>query len=211
MLDRIGAPDPKDRSLSMQPPCSPLSAGSACRQPLPPPIRARKSVIVVQIRSYTPSAGRIRHSALLRPTFAPNWGPSGPFRRPGLSAGSDDGSSACRSGRSSSASIVREDPPARDAVVRRRPRPREWISGEAIDHRARRRSGGGPDRRSRARGRGRAGHRVACRGARRRNRYVDHSPPVVVGTGAEIMLIRGEGRPGKRLRRELERLRRGAD
>jgi ribosome-associated heat shock protein Hsp15 len=42
--------------------------------------------------------------------------------------------------------------------------------------------------------------------------YVDHSPPVVpaAGPGAEpgMMRIRGEGRPGKRLRRELERLRR---
>ena len=45
--------------------------------------------------------------------------------------------------------------------------------------------------------------------------YVDHSPPVVPeavpGTGPGIMRIRGEGRPGKRLRRELERLRRAAD
>jgi ribosome-associated heat shock protein Hsp15 len=39
--------------------------------------------------------------------------------------------------------------------------------------------------------------------------YVDHSPPVVVRqTGPEILRVRGEGRPGKRLRRELERLRR---
>jgi len=41
--------------------------------------------------------------------------------------------------------------------------------------------------------------------------YVDHSPPVVPRTGSEIALIRGEGRPSKRLRRELERLRRAAD
>lgn len=43
--------------------------------------------------------------------------------------------------------------------------------------------------------------------------YVDHSPPVVArtGPGPEIRRIRGEGRPGKRLRRELERLRRTAD
>jgi len=41
--------------------------------------------------------------------------------------------------------------------------------------------------------------------------YVDHSPPVVTKPGPEIMLIRGEGRPSKRLRRELERLRRAAD
>lgn len=41
--------------------------------------------------------------------------------------------------------------------------------------------------------------------------YVDHSPPVVTEAGPEIMLIRGEGRPSKRLRRELERLRRPAD
>ena len=41
--------------------------------------------------------------------------------------------------------------------------------------------------------------------------FVDHSPPVVVRTGPVIMLVRGEGRPSKRLRREFERLRRGAD
>lgn len=41
--------------------------------------------------------------------------------------------------------------------------------------------------------------------------YVDHSPPVVTEAGPEIRLIRGEGRPSKRLRRELERLRRGGD
>ncbi len=41
--------------------------------------------------------------------------------------------------------------------------------------------------------------------------YVDHSPPVVPAAGPEIMPMRGEGRPGKRLRRELERLRRAAD
>jgi ribosome-associated heat shock protein Hsp15 len=41
--------------------------------------------------------------------------------------------------------------------------------------------------------------------------YVDHSPPVVTGAGPGMTRIRGEGRPGKRLRRELERLRRAAD
>jgi len=41
--------------------------------------------------------------------------------------------------------------------------------------------------------------------------YVDHSPPVVVEPGPGIKPMRGEGRPGKRLRRELERLRRAAD
>ena len=41
--------------------------------------------------------------------------------------------------------------------------------------------------------------------------YVDHSPPVVPDAGPAIVLHRGEGRPGKRLRRELERLRRAAD
>lgn len=41
--------------------------------------------------------------------------------------------------------------------------------------------------------------------------YVDHSPPVVTEVGPGVMRIRGEGRPGKRLRRELERLRRAAD
>jgi ribosome-associated heat shock protein Hsp15 len=41
--------------------------------------------------------------------------------------------------------------------------------------------------------------------------YVDHSPPVVPKTGQEITPMRGEGRPSKRLRRELERLRRAAD
>ena len=38
--------------------------------------------------------------------------------------------------------------------------------------------------------------------------YVDHSPPVVPQVGPVIKVARGEGRPGKRLRRELERLRR---
>jgi ribosome-associated heat shock protein Hsp15 len=41
--------------------------------------------------------------------------------------------------------------------------------------------------------------------------YVDHSPPVVPQAGPAMMLVRGEGRPSKRLRREFERLRRGAD
>src|SRR5215213_11022611 len=40
--------------------------------------------------------------------------------------------------------------------------------------------------------------------------YVDHSPPVVPQTGPEMVPVRGEGRPSKRLRRELERLRRSA-
>ncbi len=40
--------------------------------------------------------------------------------------------------------------------------------------------------------------------------YVDHSPPPVVReVRPGIMVVRGEGRPSKRLRRELERLRRG--
>jgi ribosome-associated heat shock protein Hsp15 len=39
--------------------------------------------------------------------------------------------------------------------------------------------------------------------------YVDHSPPpVVTEVRPGILAVRGEGRPGKRLRRELERLRR---
>jgi len=41
--------------------------------------------------------------------------------------------------------------------------------------------------------------------------YVDYSPPVVPEAGPEIRPMRGEGRPSKRLRRELERLRRAAD
>ena len=41
--------------------------------------------------------------------------------------------------------------------------------------------------------------------------YVDHSPPVVPVARPGMTLIRGEGRPSKRLRRELERLRRAAD
>ena len=41
--------------------------------------------------------------------------------------------------------------------------------------------------------------------------YVDHSPPVVPEAGPTIKVVRGEGRPSKRLRRELERLRRAAD
>ena len=40
--------------------------------------------------------------------------------------------------------------------------------------------------------------------------YADHSPPVVQGAAPGAAPIRGEGRPGKRLRRELERLRRAA-
>ena len=40
--------------------------------------------------------------------------------------------------------------------------------------------------------------------------YMDHSPPVVIEAGPEITLVRGEGRPSKRLRRELARLRRAA-
>ena len=41
--------------------------------------------------------------------------------------------------------------------------------------------------------------------------YVDHSPPPVVReVRPGIMAVRGEGRPSKRLRRELERLRRAA-
>ena len=39
--------------------------------------------------------------------------------------------------------------------------------------------------------------------------YVDHSPPpLVTEVRPGIMAVRGEGRPSKRLRRELERLRR---
>jgi ribosome-associated heat shock protein Hsp15 len=42
--------------------------------------------------------------------------------------------------------------------------------------------------------------------------YVDHSPPpVVTEVRPGIMAVRGEGRPSRRLRRELERLRRAAD
>jgi len=41
--------------------------------------------------------------------------------------------------------------------------------------------------------------------------YVDHSPPVVPEAAPGFRLVRGEGRPSKRLRRELERLRRAAD
>lgn len=42
--------------------------------------------------------------------------------------------------------------------------------------------------------------------------YVDHSPPPVVAeVRPGVMAVRGEGRPSKRLRRELERLRRAAD
>ena len=41
--------------------------------------------------------------------------------------------------------------------------------------------------------------------------YVDHSPPVVPEAGPGTVLARGEGRPSKRLRRELERLRRATD
>jgi ribosome-associated heat shock protein Hsp15 len=41
--------------------------------------------------------------------------------------------------------------------------------------------------------------------------YVDHSPPPVVSElRPGIKVMRGEGRPSKRLRRELERMRRAA-
>jgi ribosome-associated heat shock protein Hsp15 len=39
--------------------------------------------------------------------------------------------------------------------------------------------------------------------------YLDHTPPpIVTEVRAGILAVRGEGRPSKRLRRELERLRR---
>jgi ribosome-associated heat shock protein Hsp15 len=38
--------------------------------------------------------------------------------------------------------------------------------------------------------------------------YVDHSPPVIREHDPGMTVMRGEGRPSKRLRRELERLRR---
>jgi ribosome-associated heat shock protein Hsp15 len=41
--------------------------------------------------------------------------------------------------------------------------------------------------------------------------YADHSPPVVPQAGPGIALVRGEGRPSKRRRREFDRLRRGPD
>jgi len=41
--------------------------------------------------------------------------------------------------------------------------------------------------------------------------YVDHSLPVVPTVEPGMMLVRGEGRPSKRLRRDLERLRRATD
>jgi ribosome-associated heat shock protein Hsp15 len=43
--------------------------------------------------------------------------------------------------------------------------------------------------------------------------YIDHSPPPPAPTEIRpgIMAVRGEGRPSKRLRRELERLRRAGD
>jgi ribosome-associated heat shock protein Hsp15 len=42
--------------------------------------------------------------------------------------------------------------------------------------------------------------------------YVDHSPPpITADAGPAIMVIRGAGRPSKRLRRELDRLRRTPD
>jgi ribosome-associated heat shock protein Hsp15 len=42
--------------------------------------------------------------------------------------------------------------------------------------------------------------------------YVDHTPPpIVTEVRPGIMAVRGEGRPSKRLRRELERLRRAGE
>ena len=102
-----------------------------------------------------------------------------------------------------------EDSSAGDPPVRGRPRRREWIAGEAVDEGSRGRSGRGLHRGSRERIvevvrpiESRVGALVAA------TCYVDHSPPVVQEAGPKIMLIRGEGRPSKRLRRELERLRR---
>jgi ribosome-associated heat shock protein Hsp15 len=41
--------------------------------------------------------------------------------------------------------------------------------------------------------------------------YIDHSPPPVVSElRPGIKVVRGEGRPSKRLRRELDRMRRNA-
>ena len=70
----------------------------------------------------------------------------------------------------------REDPTAGHAVVRRRPRPREWIAGEAVDEGSRWRSGGGPHRGSRACRGGRAAHRVARRSRRRRDLFRGPQP-----------------------------------
>lgn len=41
--------------------------------------------------------------------------------------------------------------------------------------------------------------------------YVDHSPPVVLEARPAKPLVHREGRPGKRLRREFDRLRRATD
>jgi ribosome-associated heat shock protein Hsp15 len=41
--------------------------------------------------------------------------------------------------------------------------------------------------------------------------YVDHSPLVVPQPGPAFTVVHGEGRPSKRLRRELERLRRATE
>lgn len=38
--------------------------------------------------------------------------------------------------------------------------------------------------------------------------YIDHSPPVVREPSPGFTVVRGEGRPSKRLRRELDRMRR---
>jgi ribosome-associated heat shock protein Hsp15 len=49
-----------------------------------------------------------------------------------------------------------------------------------------------------------AGAAVSC--------YVDHGPPpIAIEVRPGILAVRGGGRPSKRLRRELERLRRAAD
>ena len=41
--------------------------------------------------------------------------------------------------------------------------------------------------------------------------YVDHSPPVVRDLVPQISVVHGEGRPSKRRRRELDRIRRRVD
>ena len=86
---------------------------------------------------------------------------------------------------------------------------REWIAGEAVDEGSRRRSGGG------------AASRIASASSRSCDRSSRASglpsPRPATWTtarrwcgrsGPGIMAVRGEGRPSKRLRRELERLRR---
>jgi len=102
-----------------------------------------------------------------------------------------------------------QDPPACDATVRGRSRSREWGAGQPS---TKVRAGDRVEALIAERDRvvevvlpieSRVGAPVAA------TCYLDHTPPpIVTEVRPGILAVRGEGRPSKRLRRELERLRR---